>query len=347
MAHDFLTLLSRDEFQALLTDFPLMKTETVPLEGVRGRVLTEELLAPEDLPQATRSCMDGYAVNARDLFGASESNPSYLELAGDIPVDHAPEQILERGHCMAIPTGGTLPQGADAVVMVEHTLDMEGNIEIRKSIAPGDNVMLQGEDATTGVACLAAGTRLRTQEIGLLAALGVSRVGVRSAPRVAILSTGDELVPIESRPWPGQVRDVNSHTVACLVREAGGLPMSLGISPDDLDGLTRTLAEGVGQFDVVLVSGGSSAGVRDLSVEAIERIGGEVLAHGVAISPGKPTILARRGSTPIIGLPGQVTSVQVVMHVLIMPFLRQLQGEPHPFARSSRNLVRAELAKNV
>lgn len=347
MASDFLTLLSRADFQANLLAFPTLAAEPVPLAGAHGRVLARPLIAPEDLPPAARSSMDGYAVRARDVFGASESNPAYLERVATIAVDTAPETALRPGQCMSIPTGGTLPEGADAVVMVEHTKDMEGSIEIRKGVAPGDNAMLKGEDAEAGATCLDAGITLRSQEVGLLAALGVREVMAGKRPRVGILSTGDELVPAEATPWPGQVRDVNSHTLACLVREAGGEPFPLGIAPDDLEGLTATLAEGVGRHDLVLVSGGSSIGVRDLTVEAVERIGGVIEAHGVAISPGKPTILARRGDTPILGLPGQVTSVQVVMHVLVMPFIRHLMGHLHPYSTDRRPMRRAVLARNA
>ncbi len=347
MAHDFLTLLPREQFQKLLAGFQALTPETTKLDDALGRILASDVIAGEDLPPASRSSMDGYALQARDSFGATESNPAYLEFSGSIAVDRAPQTSLELGHCMAIPTGGTLPQGADAVVMVEHTQDMDGAIEIRKGVAPGDNVMLRGEDARKGKPCLVKGTRLRSQEIGLLAALGVRELSVHRVPRVAILSTGDELVPANATPRPGQIRDVNSIALACLVREAGAVPVQLGIAPDDIKGLTATLNQGAEENDVVLVSGGSSVGVRDLTVEALERIGGTILAHGVAISPGKPTILARRGDTPLIGLPGQVTSVQVVMHVLIVPFLRQLMGQPNAFAPACRTITRAVLAKNI
>ncbi len=345
MAHDFLTLLPREEFQKLLAGFQALAPESTKLDNALGRILASDVIASEDLPPASRSSMDGYAVHARDSFGATESNPAYLEFSGSIAVDRAPQNSLEPGHCMSIPTGGTLPTKADAVVMVEHTLDMDGAIEIRKGVAPGDNIMLKGEDAKKGKPCLAKGTRLRSQEMGLLAALGVRELSVRRVPRVAILSTGDELVPAGATPRPGQIRDVNSLTLACLVREAGAIPVLLGIAPDNIKGLTATLSQGADENDVVLVSGGSSVGVRDLTVEALERIGGNILAHGVAISPGKPTILARRGDTPLIGLPGQVTSVQVVMHVLIVPFLRQLMGQPNAFAPA--RITRAVLAKNI
>lgn len=347
MTHDFLTLLPRQQFQELLTGFSPLDPEPVRLADSAGRILANKVISPEDLPATSRSSMDGYAVFARDAFGASETNPSYLELAGSIAVDKAPETPLPRGHCMAIPTGGTLPQGADAVVMVEHTKEMDGTIEIRKGVAPGDNVMLQGEDAKKDLPCLETGTRLRSQEIGLLAALGVGEVSVHRVPRVAILSTGDELIPIEATPKPGQVRNVNSIALAIMVQEAGATPVMLGIAPDDIDGLTSTLADSIGSCDLVLVSGGSSVGVRDLTVEALEHIGGTVLAHGVAISPGKPTILARRGEKALIGLPGQVTSVQVVMHVLVLPFLRHLMGDQDPFAPTKRATTKAVLAKNI
>jgi molybdopterin molybdotransferase len=296
-------------------------------------------------------------VRARDLFGAGEGSPAYLELQGSIDIETPPDFDLRPGHCAGIVTGGSLPEGADAVVMVEHTQDMgAATIEVRRAVAPGENVMLRGEDAEAGAVALAAGRVLRPQEVGLLAALGVSRVTVRRRPRVGIVSTGDELVPVEDVPRPGQVRDVNSATLAALVRRAGGVPVQYGLVPDEQAALDAALATGAAECDVLLVSGGSSVGVRDLTLTAVRSLhGAEVLCHGVAVSPGKPLILARveqGGAVKAVwGLPGQVASAQVVMQVLGAPFLRRLAGDaraldlerPDP-ARPAR---RAVLARNL
>jgi len=365
--HGFLNVVSRAEFCAALASFaPLAETagtESVPLASALGRVLAADLPAPEDLPQTARASMDGYALAARSAFGATETNPAYADCVADLRIDwsgHAEGKggpvSLQHGQCARIPTGGTLPDGADAVIMVEHTdlLTGElgaGTIELRKSVAPGENVMLPGEDVRKGEAALPAGRILRAQDVGLLAALGIMQVGVGRRPRVGILSTGDELVPAGQTPRPGQIRDVNSSAISCLVAEAGAIPVPLGIVPDDLSRLTAALAAALADCDVVLLSGGSSIGARDHSVAAmLAQPGAEILAHGVAMSPGKPTILARvvtpAGAKAIIGLPGQVTSAQVVQAVLVTPFLRHLSGCPDALSASPPPFV-AELVRNI
>ncbi len=352
MKQDFFQLLSPAEFTALLAQFPPTPAEDAPLEHVHGRTLAEDLAAPEDLPARDRSSMDGYAVRAADTFGAGETNPGYLDLAGSAAIDVVPDAPLRPGACLAGTTGGALPPGADAVVMVEHTADLgAGTIEVRKSLAPGENVMLHGEDGTRGATLLPAGTRLRAQEVGLLAAFGVDRARVRRQPRAGIVSTGDELVPVTAAPRPGQIRDVNSHTLACLVAEAGAEALAYGIVPDRREELSAAIGRAAAECDLVLISGGSSVGTRDLTVEVLAGLGAEILAHGVAISPGKPTILARMGtslgSKPVLGLPGQITSAQVVMLVFGAPLLRHLAGQADAFDHARRPLRRAVLSRNL
>ncbi len=349
MGHDFFDIISRNEFQNLLRSFPHTHAVNIPVGEGYKKVLARDVISPEDLPPANRSCMDGFAVAAADVFGAGEASPAYLECVADLGVDQYPDFSLNPGDCARIPTGGTLPEGADAVIMVEHTHDMgSGTIEIRKSAAPGDNTMLRGEDCAESDLVLEKGHRLRFQDIGLLAALGVGEITVRENPRVGIISTGDELVDITAPPVPGTIRDVNSHTLRCLVSDAGGIPTNYGIVRDDLDQLEQTLSKAVEENDLVLLSGGSSVGMRDLTVQAIEGMDdSKIIAHGVAISPGKPTILGKAGGKPVMGLPGQVTSVQVVMLVLVMPFIRHLMGEEEAFSSSARSLRPAELARNT
>jgi len=360
--HGFLNVVSRAKFCALLASFAPLGAEPAALDQALGRVLAHALPAPEDLPQSARASMDGYALAARGVFGATETNPAYVDCVADLRIDWSggsgkggPDGGLRlgSGQCARIPTGGTLPPGADAVVMVEHTGELgAGAIEVRKSAAPGENVMLPGEDMRQGEAALPAGRILRAQDVGLLAALGVTTVMVGKRPRVGILSTGDELVPASATPRPGQIRDVNSHAIACLTAEAGALPVAFGIIPDDLPRLTAALSAALEACDVVLLSGGSSLGARDHTNAAmLAQPGAEILAHGVAMSPGKPTILARVGGATaakaVIGLPGQVTSAQVVQAVLVTPFLRHLSGcgdalsaPPPPFvAELSRNIA--------
>ncbi|MGJ3523187.1 molybdopterin molybdotransferase MoeA [Nitratidesulfovibrio sp. D1] len=355
----FFNVLSVEAFTDLLRAFPPLGTEPVDLHGADGRVLAADVIAAEDLPLTDRAGMDGYAVRAADLFGTTETSPAYLECDGRVDIEHPAAFAVAPGRCAAIVTGGVMPEGADAVIMVEHTHELGAStIEMRRAVAPGENVMLRGEDAMAGTPALVAGTRLRPQEVGMLAAVGVTGVRVHRTPRVVIISTGDELVPPEATPRPGQVRDVNSHTLAALVRRAGCEARCLGIVPDELDALEAALREGLRDADVVLLSGGSSVGVRDLTVAALSRIeGAELLAHGVAISPGKPTILARvegahaggegGGCRAVWGLPGQVTSAQVVMFVLGVPFLHHLSGRADAFDRSLWPARRVRLARNV
>lgn len=353
MQHNFFTVLSVDEVTTLLATMPRLEAETLPLQlpqGWEGRVLTQDVYAHDDVPLASRSGMDGYAVRAADTFGATENNPCYLTCVGQIEIQQPADFCLQPGQCAGIVTGGILPAGADAIVMVEYTHAMEAQcIEIRRAVPPGEYVMLQGEDARAGSIALAAGTLLRPQEIGLLAAVGVTHVDVYRQPVVAIFSTGDEVIPVENTPCIGQVRDVNSHTLAAMVRGCGGQPMALGIVKDNVDALEQALRKGLQKADIVLLSGGSSVGVRDLTVSALERLGDiEILCHGVALSPGKPLILARTPQGKMIwGLPGQVSSAQVVMTVLGQPFLRHLSGHTQPFAQELRPLCRAKLSRNV
>jgi len=357
-AHGFLNVVSRAEFCALLAGFTPLGVESVPLCQAAGRVLAHALPAPEDLPQTARACMDGYALRARDTFGGTETNPAYVDCVADLRIDWSADAgavRLSPGQCARIPTGGSLPPGADAVVMVEHTGELgAGVIEVRKSAAPGENVMLPGEDMRAGETALPQGRILRASDIGLLAALGVARVTVGKRPRVGILSTGDELVPAETTPRPGQIRDVNTSALACLAANAGGLPHTFGIVPDDLPRLTSALAGALAVCDVVLLSGGSSIGARDHTNAAmLAQPGAAILAHGVAMSPGKPTILARVGqgaaAKAVIGLPGQVTSAQVVQTVLVQPFLRHLAGRGQDLAPGAtpNPPLMAELARNI
>ena len=365
--HGFLSVVSRAEFCALLQSFTPLAVEDVALPDALGRVLARALLSPEDLPQTARASMDGYALSARDVFGATETNPAYVDCVADLRIDWAAgrgtDVRLSPGQAARIPTGGSLPVGADAVVMVEHTGQLGTGqpgagsagtvetIEVRRTVAPGENVMLPGEDVRQGDIALPAGRTLRAQDIGLLAALGVTSIHAGRRPRVGVLSTGDELVAASACPRPGQIRDVNSAALCCLAVEAGAEAVALGIIPDDLPKLTAALAEALATCDVVLLSGGSSLGARDHTSAAIlAQPGAEILAHGIAMSPGKPTILARiktsDNAKAVLGLPGQVTSAQVVMAVLIKPFLRHLAGDRNALSAAPPPFV-AELARNI
>ncbi|MBB5143683.1 gephyrin-like molybdotransferase Glp [Desulfovibrio intestinalis] len=346
----FLTLQSVETVIKHIRTFPVLGEEQVLLDNALNRHLTCAFTAPADLPGFDRSTVDGYAVRARDLFGAQEGSPALVECVGDCPMGAAPEIVIQEGQAARILTGGMLPQGADCVAMVEYSRPAGGKlIELTRSQAPGDNVILRDDDATAGAPLLPAGHRLRPQDVGLLAAFGVNTIGVRCSPRVAVLSTGDEIVPATETPPPGKIRDVNAYSLTALCREAGGQAQRTGLVRDDADDLRATLAKLAVQYDVIVVSGGSSAGMRDHTVEAFAALpGGEILTHGVAISPGKPFILARAvmdGRTVcLMGLPGHVASALVCARVFLTPLLHHLQGQ---ISTAISPCIPARLARSV
>lgn len=351
MTLEFFRLKTREEVLALFARFKPVGAEVLELPDAVGRVVAQAIGAPEDVPAFLRASMDGYAVRANDTFGSTPGLPQYLEIKGSVPMGKTPDGVVGPGEAWRIATGGMLPQGATAVVMVEYTNEMpDGTLEVRRPVAPGENVLHPGEDVRAAELLFQAGRRLRPQDIGLLAALGVSRVRLYQRPRVAVLSSGDEIVPIDQKPPPAKVRDANAHLVAALVTEEGGVPLLKGIVPDDQETLNAVLAESLEEADLVLISGGSSVGARDLTLKAIQDLPqAEILVHGVAIRPGKPTILADLGGKPLLGLPGHPASAAVVMYALGRPLLHRLAGleEPQPAwggsvqARLSRNLAGA------
>jgi molybdopterin molybdotransferase len=345
---EFFRLKTREEVLALYSRFSRVGAEDLDLGDAVARVVASDIAAREDVPSFTRASMDGYAVRAGDTFGATPGLPQYLAIRGSVPMGRVPLGVVGPGEAWRIATGGMLPKGASAVVMVEYTNEMpDGTLEVRRPVAPGENVMHPGEDVRAKDPLFAAGRRLRPQDIGLLAALGVTRVRVHQKPRVAVLSSGDEIVPISKEPPPGRVRDANAFLVAAQVTAGGGIPLLKGILPDDREILHAVLAESLEEADLVLVSGGSSVGVRDLSLKAIQDLPeAEILVHGVAIRPGKPTILADIGGKPLLGLPGHPASAAVVMQVLGTPLLHRLAGlaeNPAPWGGA----VQAQLSRNL
>jgi molybdopterin molybdotransferase len=253
---EFFRLKTREEVLALYPRFAAVGVEEVDLGEAGGRVAAAEIAAPEDVPSFLRASMDGYAVRAGDTFGATPGLPQYLEIRGSVPMGQAPAGVVGKGEAWRIATGGMLPQGAEAVVMVEYTNEMpDGTLEVRRPVAPGENVLQPGEDVKAHELLFPAGRPLRPQDIGLLAALGVSRVTVYLRPRVAVLSSGDEIVPITEKPAPGRVRDANAFLAAAQVWETGGLPLSRGIVPDDQEALYAALAEALEEADLVLFRG--------------------------------------------------------------------------------------------
>ena len=343
---EFFQVLDIDAVLALRERFERLDGEKVGLSEALGRVLSEDVVATCDLPGFDRATMDGFAVCAGSTFGASESNPAYLEVVGTVTMGKAPDFKVGPGQAARIATGGMLPEGADSVVMVEHTDNLDANtIEVHRSVAPGQHRVTREEDVARGKLLFSAGRVLKPQDIGLLAAIGQGAVSVYRRPRVGLIPTGDEVVPLSADPAPGQIRDVNTHTLGALVREAGGQPVAYDIVSDRFEALYATFQRALAENDMVLVSGGSSVGMRDLTLDAMEALDqSSILFHGVSIRPGKPTMLAQCGEKAFWGLPGHVTSAMVVFMVLVRPFMDHIGGRGAGMpvrvrARLSRNLA--------
>lgn len=302
---------------------PVTGVETVGLREAFGRVLAEDVTAPDDVPGFDRATMDGFAVRARDTFGASEGLPAYLRVAGEVLMGRAPAGELAPGQAFRIATGGMLPAGADAVVMVEYTEELDGTtIGVTRPVAPGENTVRRGDDIAAGEKLLSAGRRLRPQDVGLLAAAGVARVMVRRPLRVGIITTGDEVIPPEESPEPGQVRDVNSYTTQGMVLEYGAEPVLYGIVRDDYAGLAEAVGRALKETDMVIVTGGSSVGTRDVTARVLNELGKPgIIFHGLAVRPGKPTIGAVIGGRPVLGLPGHPVSAMIVFRLIGAPLL--------------------------
>jgi molybdopterin molybdotransferase len=324
----FFKLKTPSEVFHIIDDFSVVGEETVLMEDVLGRVLSTDLTAPEDLPDFFKSTMDGYAVQTRNTFGATESMPALLEITGEVSMGEAKKINVESGQAVKIPTGGMLPKGADGVVMVEYcSLLDKKTLEVSRAISPLENTIQPGDDFKRGEVILPAGKRLRPQDLGVLAGLGFSEVPVFQKPKVAILSTGDEMVPVSQTPEPGQVRDINRYTLSALCRNMGAVPVPMGICADHFEPLREMVEKSLVAADAVWISGGSSVGTRDFTLKVFETLPDfELLVHGISISPGKPTIIGRSGAKPVIGLPGHPASALVVAEIFMTRLLRTLSG---------------------
>ncbi len=321
--------------------------ERAPLDRCGCRVVAADVASPAPLPAFPRSAVDGYAVAASDTFGAGEALPAYLDVVGAVQMGRLPELEVGGGRVAEIPTGGALPQGADAVVMVEHTAVVRpGQIELTRPAAAGDNVTRAGEDAAEGDIVVRRATRLRPQDVGLLAAVGVTELDIHRRPLVGIVSTGDEVVAAAVGVLhDGQVRDANSHALAALVAELGGEALQLGIVPDDPARLAGLCERALSQVDMLVISAGSSVGARDQTAQVVSGLGPPgIWCHGLALKPGKPTLLAEARGRPVIGLPGNPVSALVVMRLIGGPLLALVGGASGPARPGSRI---ARLARNV
>lgn len=352
---EFFNVLPPDEARALLTTHiqPIKEVESIHALDAIGRITGADIYAPQSLPAFRRSSMDGYAVRARDTHGATDTLPAFLLVIGEIRMGQAAEVILGAGEAALVHTGGMLPDTADAVVQIEHTQTITSiidagfpyEIEVFRSVAPGQNVIQIGEDVDLGSLVIPAGSLLRPQEIGGLMALGITTITVVRRPRVSILATGDEVVPPATLPDPGKIRDINSYTVAGQVIKAGGIPDIIGIIPDNLEALYEAAVRALAMGDMLVVSAGSSVSARDITVEVINLLGDPgVLLHGVATRPGKPTIVGASGGKPVLGLPGNPVSAMVQFDMFGVPALYDLQGV---IAHPQRSHIWARLTLNL
>jgi molybdopterin molybdotransferase len=347
MKQMFKVLPPAEALSVLLDELPRgVRDECISSAEALDRVLTEGLVAHSPLPSFPRGTMDGYAVRSRDTFGATEALPAYLTVIGEVAMARSSDLVVGPAQAVVIHTGGMIPAGADSVVMVEQTQKLNAaNIEVLRAVAPGENTIGVGEDVKDGQPLFERGHVLRPQDLGGLMALGITHVRVAVRPRVAIISTGDEVVSPEATPGPGEIRDVNTYTIAGLVSQGGGVPLPMGIVGDEYEPLLSAARAALEAADVLVLSGGSSVSTRDLTADVVNHLGEPgVLVHGVALKPGKPTILGACGGKPVLGLPGNPVSAMVVAGLFLIPLLRRLQGAVDPPARQR---VEALLARNI
>lgn len=322
---------------------PTLATETVPLDEAIGRVAAHDILAKEAVPAFDRSTKDGYAVRARDTFGASEAVPAPLTLAGEVLMGEEALGSLAPGTCRLMPTGGMLPPGADAVVMIEHTDELSaGDVLVLKEVAAGENVVRRGEDVDQADVLVPAGKRIRPQEAGLLASQGLVQVPVLERIQVGILSTGNEIVPADAVPGPGEIRDVNSYILRGEVRATGAQDNFYGIARDDYDALRKMVERALAENHMVLISGGSSVGTRDYCLQVLKDLTDrDPLFHGIPLKPGKPALGAAVDGKVLLGLPGHPVSARTVFDILGKPLLRT------PAENRFACTLTARLARNV
>ncbi len=330
MGQSFLNLMPVDEALGIFEQFhAVSRLEKVPLGKSVGRVTAKAIQSPESIPPFSRALMDGYAVRASDVASARETSPVFLEVTGAVTMGSEARLVPGSGQAVSIPTGAMLPEACDTVVMVEHTRELpDGRIEVLKASAPGQHVLKEGDDFPKGQTLLGPGHRICELDLGALAACGVSEIEVVAKPRVAILSTGDELVGLEDTPSAGQVRDTNATTLAAQVERCGVQASIVGRVEDEYKKLLDATSRACSEADMVLLSGGSSVGARDHTANVLKELSGkELLIEGVAISPGKPTLLAKVRKVAVFGLPGHPVSSFVVTHALVSRLIKILSGD--------------------
>ncbi|HSB06103.1 MAG TPA: gephyrin-like molybdotransferase Glp [Thermodesulfobacteriota bacterium] len=348
MMKGFFKVQTPDELYKKLGRFKPLSSEKVSLEGSLQRVLAEDMISAVNLPEFPRSTVDGFALKAKDTYGTSEKNPGLVRVIGEISMGQVSEIEIKDGEAIKVATGGMVPGGADAVEMVEYTEWVDSNtLHIFKTLSPLENVVQKGEDINAGDLLLHTGHKIRPQDIGLLAGVGKTEVMVFRKPRVGIISSGDEIIPIERTPNPGEIRDINRHSITSMVSEIGGMPIFLGIAKDRFDALKEKLDRGFRESDMVIVTGGSSVGALDLTLDVLQSFAGtELIAHGVSVRPGKPTLIADVDGKPFLGLPGHPVSAMVIFHLFGRTILRTLSGHSREEA-PYRNRLKAKAARNI
>lgn len=325
------------------------KVMRLPIEDTLGMICAEDVKSIEDLPHFARSTVDGYAVTAEDTFGASDAMPAYVTLAKEIFMGESPGVVVSRGIACKIPTGGMLPQGANAVVMFEHVQKVdETMIEVLRPVVPGENVIQRGEDVKKGEMVIQKGRRIRPQDIGACAGIGATELKVYERLKASIISSGDEIVPAETSPALGQVRDINSYVLSAMLSAEGAVPLRKGIFRDDYGALRAVVENSLDDSDVIILSGGTSVGTKDMIARIVDDIGNPgIVFHGVSLKPGKPMIGGLIGKVPVFGLPGHPAAVSVCFDVFIRPVLERMSGMSEKSFGHGRNMIRARLSKNL
>ena len=339
---------AREIFDKNFNILPL-QSEDISITSAAGRIITKDIVSPVDLPDFNRSSMDGYAVRAQDTFGATESLPAYLQIIGEVLMGEELGVVINKGTAAKISTGGMLPKGSDAVAILEHAQAIDKNsIEALYSVAPGENVVQVGEDIKKGEALVKKGHKIRPQDIGAFAGIGIDRVAVYAKPKVAVITTGNEIIDIKEDSRFGCVRDINSYYLSTVINNDGGIPVRKGISKDDYSQLRRMIEESLSGADVVVLSGGSSVGARDLTAKVINDIGKPgVLVHGISIKPGKPTIIGVVNNKPVFGLPGHPVAVGVSYGLFVKRVIRSITGIVLKDGEFADRMVKARLLKNI
>jgi molybdopterin molybdotransferase len=342
---DFLKAITSEEALSIIASFPLEERQTieVALDRASGMVLASDIIAPEDIPPFSRSLVDGYAVKAKDTYGARETIPALLVSKGDIRVGVATDKGLGDGDAIYVATGAMLPEGTDGVVMQEYVRKAPAEIEVTKGVRVGENICFKGEDIRSGQTVLERGRTISPFDSGVLAALGITRISVHPRPVVGLISSGDEIVPPETVPPLGKIRDINTYTISNLLKDQGCAVRFGGIAPDTLQ-QTMDKLTALHDCDMLLLSGGSSKGQSDFVTAAIEHLGGRVIFHGLNIKPGKPTIFATLWGKPVFGLPGHPVSCAMVVVRFVFPLISRMKGamSTNPFS-----VVRGRLTTNI